>query len=366
MGAGLTSFALKDQSINLTTRTFGPQNMVRIKKPNLVWEAWPEGDNSVTKVSVSLDGKKSAVKYDRKLRRVFMPLDAPLKVGPHKVEMEIFVNNWAKFKKDWTFEISQDAFDELPLPDDSARQILASANAKRTEAGLEPYILDSRLCIATKLHADYMKENRVADHTQQLGRPFFTAVTPQERMQQFGFSEAGWEVLANEVEDIDVGIARLFDAPYHRISFLQPGELPIGGCLVQKFLVIDGQMSSENRVVVSPKENQKDVPILWNDRESPDPLRNHPLKGSIGYPIVFSYFSDQGLAVKLLSVSVKKKGTDAIKVFVNHPGNDEFLTNSIMILPETKFEEQTVYSVEVKAQDARGKDISKTWSFTTQ
>jgi hypothetical protein len=362
----VTAFAA-DQTVRLVTRNFGPKTDIRIRKPNLVWEAWPEGEDKITKVNATLDGKRIDAKYDSKSKRIRIETGSSLAEGVHRVEMEIYINNWAKFRKEWSFNILPESLEVIPEPDEASRAVIEKANEIRKKVNLDPFILDARLCHSAKLHSEYMSANNEGDHVQYSNRPKFVAETPAERMEQYGFSDSTWEILAPGIDEIEVGLQRLFDAPFHRISFLQPGKLMAGGGFVKGCLVVDGQATSEVKTVVSPSEGQQNVPLLWKDREIPDPMRIHKTDGNpTGYPIVFVHYTPEIDRIEFQSAVVKDENGVEVPIFINSPKNDQHLTNAVFLFTKSPMEPGMTYQVAVRATDKKGKDISKSWTFKTE
>ena len=54
-----------------------------------------------------------------------------------------------------------------------------------------------------------------------------------------------------------------------------------------------------------------------------------------------------------------------IAAYENFPGYDDHLNAEAFIMPKKPLDSGTTYRVNVEATDDKGKDIGKTWSFTT-
>jgi hypothetical protein len=363
----LATVSSSTQTVRLITRTYGPKSDLRISKPNLVWEAWPEGDDRITKVNASIDGKKLTAKYDTANRRVKLELDQPLDSGVHRVEMEMFINNWAKFRKEWSFRVLADSVAELPEPDSKAKSIIEEVNRIRIKASLEPFVTDARLTMSAGKHSEYLSVNNEADHAQLASSKGFIAESPSDRMEQFGFSDSSWEILATGIDDLSIGLQRLFDAPYHRVSFMQPGKLFAGGGFYRGCLVVDGQAASVTRTVLSPSDGQADIPTLWKDRESPDPMRFHRTGGKpTGYPIVYVHYTPDNERIQFVSASLKDEDGNSVPLLVNSPQTDDQLTNAVFLFAKEPMRPNHRYTVRIQAADRKDRDISRTWTFRTQ
>ena len=123
-------------------------------------------------------------------------------------------------------------------------------------------------------------------------------------------------------------------------------------------------MSEVPKTVVSPSPGETSVATEWNQPEHPDPMRMHPHVGAVGYPIVFAAFGANE-PIKVSSATITADG-HAVPLFLNSPENDDHLDNAALLIPKDPLAGSTTYHVEVHAQDAAGRDVSRSWSFRTR
>ena len=179
-----------------------------------------------------------------------------------------------------------------------------------------------------------------------------------------GYAGGSWEVLVPSATDIEIAVKRLFDAPYHRASMMNAGPIKIGGGFIGGTVVIDGEVSTEPKTVLSPADGQKNVQPFWKDTEVPDPFRLHSANSKlVGYPIMFVRQGTKRIVIKRFKVS-DTQGKE-IAAYENFPGYDDHLNAEAFIMPKKPLDSGTTYRVNVEATDDKGKDIGKTWSFTT-
>ncbi len=360
--AGLV--VLKADSISISMSGHGPQNELLVAKPTIVWQVWPTGDNLVSGATITIDGKKQKATYSKLAKSLMYVPTEPFSAGEHQVQAQIVVNGWAKFDKKWSFKVLPEAYKELPEPSEASVAVMESLNETRKACGIEPAVVDPRLCLSATGHAAYMERNPGGGHYQTEGKPGFIGKEPSDRMERMGYAGGSWEVLVPSVDDVDVAVKRLFDAPYHRFSMMNGGRIKAGGGYVGGILVIDGEVANEPRTLVSPGDGQKDIQPFWKDSEVPDPFRLHTYESRlVGYPIMFVRQGAQKLNVKKFELT--DSGGNRVDAYENFPGYDDHLHAEAFIMPKKPLEPGSTYRVTVEATDEKGKEVGKTWSFTT-
>lgn len=355
---------LLSDTVSVSMSGYGPQNDLLVAKPTLAWQVWPEGENLVSSASITVDGKKQKATYSKLAKSLLYVPSEPFKEGEHQVIAQVMVNGWAKFEKKWSFRVLPNAYVDLPAPSEASEAVVESFNDIRKAAQLEPAVIDPRLCLSATGHAAYLEKNPGSGHYQSAGNSGFIGREPADRMSRMGFSSGSWEVLVPSVDDVDLAVKRLFDAPYHRSSMLNAGPIKVGGGYIGGSLVIDGELSNEPRTVVSPADGQAGVQPFWKDSEVPDPFRLHPgASRLVGYPIMFSRQGCQRIDVSKFQV-LGPDGSE-VEVLKNVPDQDQHLHGEAFVMPIRPLESGATYRVVVEAKDDKGNQVGKTWSFTT-
>lgn len=315
---------------------------------------------------MSVNGSSVKSRYDQANRVLVYTPEHPLAAGTYKVSCKVVVDDFMPVKKEWSFVVAAGATTALPAPNADQEHTVQLVNRIRADMGLPAYRIDSRLCAAAASHTAYLERNGLTGHYQRPGDPGFTGQTPADRMDSFGFAESSWEGVDYSSRTPEASIQRLFDAPYHRLPFMQPGMAAIGAGFVPSHMTVDFGVSEISGVVVSPAPDQRDIPLSWSAVERPDPLRVSGLHGVVGYPIVFSYFSPNNEKLRVKSASLETASGEKVPFGLNTPDNDDHLDFAAFLIPNKPLMPHTTYRVRVEARTASGDDVSKTWSFTTR
>lgn len=342
----------------------GPRGVCFVRKPAITWSIQGTGGAVVTGCQMTLNGQPVSAEYDKQSGMVkFAPTNS-LAPGEYAVSCTVEINSQHKVNKDWKFSVSDRAIDQLPDPDNKQAEAISRANELRSLLGLQPFQPSVSLCAAANSHASFMKANKVFGHAQQEGLAGFTGVKPIDRAHAFGHQGGLWEDVAMAQESPAGFVDQLFNAPYHRIPFMQPGATTVGVGFDSRFACIDFGATTTEGTVVSPSNGQTGVPCSWDGIESPTPLRIHEAKGPVGYVVMLSYFSNAN--EKLICDEAELTcGGEKVPIYLNTPENDDHLTNTLLVMPTSPLKPNTMYSVTVKAHTASVAKIDKVWSFTT-
>lgn len=342
----------------------GPRGVCYVRKPAITWSIQGTGGAVVTGCQMTLNGQPVSAEYDKQTGMVKFAPASSLAPGEYSVSCMVEINSQHKINKDWKFSVSDRAIDQLPEPDSKQVEAMVRANELRALLGLQPFQPSASLCAAANSHASFMKVNKVFGHAQQEGLEGFTGVKPIDRAHAFGHQGGLWEDVAMAQESPAGFVDQLFNAPYHRIPFMQPGSATVGIGFDNRFACIDFGATTAEGTVVSPSNGQTGVPCLWDGIESPTPLRIHDAKGPVGYVIMLSYFSNANEKVECDEAVLSCDG-EKVPIYLNTPANDDHLTNTLLLMPVSPLKPNTVYRVAVKARTASGVKVEKTWSFTT-
>lgn len=347
------------------SRAYGPRNTVHVSKPTLRWEVWPGRGSDVTDALMTINGKTVSAKYNTKEKVLEYTPSQPLPAGDYKVFAKVMVDRRLPVERAWEFEIVPNALRELPQPNRLQSAAIAKVNSYRRLLGLPELESDDRLSAAAQKHSEYLAANNRTGHYQKRGEKHFVGEQPGDRLDAFGYSDDSWEGVDYGGETPEIAVERLFDAPYHRIPFMQPGHNIVGAGFSDERTTLEFGMNHQAGTVVSPADGQRNVPTTWHGRERPDPMRLHGLKAPIGYPIVFAHFTGDGSKIKVKKASLRTALGREVKIGLNTPANDDHLGFASFLLPFTPLEPNTGYTVSVEAYTASGLNVSKTWKFVT-
>jgi uncharacterized protein YkwD len=359
-----SAFSAAPQTYSAKVGPFGPSGEIVIARPLLSWEFASKEGLAVTG-QVSINGKSFPASYNATSQRLeFTPTD-PLAAGDYQVEMRATLGGKATYKQPWSFKVASNAFDSLPAVSDDQKLVVTMINKLRETMKLPPATSNDFLNAAANLHAQYLDKNKTTGHEEKVGQPGFLDVTHVARLSKLGFGEPCFELVMDDEKSVDEAVASLFNTCYHRMPFMQTGDVSVGAAWTDGHLVVLFSYGDADSVVVSPADQAKDVPLNVKFKEDPDPLRLYPgAKPPIGYPIVVNVVQQGGSGFAEVNATLKSGGVD-VPFFLSSPGNDDELVSSIVLIPKKPLMPNTVYQVKVWGKNASGEDFAREWSFTT-
>lgn len=353
-----------------------PQGTIGITTPEIGWKIQLQG-NEIEKASFYLNGNPISVNYDAKRETFYYKPSKPL-TGVNSVYAKIKLKNWSNMiEESWTFTISNNSLNSLPKPNLNQNTAINFANDYRYLLDLPLYEFDYSLNYSAQKHSEYQKNLNVFSHFQTSGTQGFFGETVKDRANYYGFYGATAEDISYQSSpSIQEAVDSLFAAPYHRIPFLIPSfsYYGYGSSGYYHVLNFGSQIEEAAQWVAYPIDNQMDVPIAWENYETPNPLRfytNAPKK--VGYPIVAGIYGENVTDVTLKSAKLFDKDGLEVPVYLNSPkatgGNDEELDSETFIIPMQPLNLNSTYKVNV-ILEAKVDNIvttyDKTWYFITE
>lgn len=251
-------------------------------------------------------------------------------------------------------------------------QALATLNAYRKEAGMNPVTLDPFLTKAASNHWNYLWVNSTAEgHSEKKGNKNFTGVTVKDRVKAVGGS-LGQLVGENIVFEAKNSPNSIYDlvhnAPLHRESLLNPDIQSVGiesqkGTQKGMQVIVMRVDSYEQRDSdhVYPVPNMKNVNPLFDGNEIPNPLKNYGIDQS-GH--ILTYWMPSEIYIyddKDFSFVLKDSKGNIVPAFV-----DFMYGGTAKLIPKKVLNYNETYTATVKWKaDAFNKTGGRTWSFTT-
>lgn len=347
--------------------TPGPTGVLRVTQPSVRWRVWRGDGAMVTEVRLTLNGAPVPATYAPEERSVVYDPPRPLPPGGYDVACRVAAERGDPIERAWQFSVARGARDRLAPPGPVQQNALAAANAYRRRLSLPLLRLDDRLSAAAAAHVSYLERNRTTGHFEIPGRPGFAGVTPRERKAPFGYFGSGYEAVDYGSRSVVEAVRALFDAPYHRMPFLQPGPILFGAARSGRHTVLEFGASDKEGTVVYPAAGQRDVPVAWDDKERPDPLQIHGARGTVGYPITLFHFAPDRLTMRVTGTTLATASGKPVPFFLNDPENDPEMAalNGVLIIPRRPLPPNTTFNVSVAAQTPLGRTVSRSWSFTT-
>ena len=375
MVALLVTAAWSAQVLVYRTGQPAPVGTVRISRPAVTWKVVPPENIPVTAVTLSLNGVPAPATYSPEQQSVIYEPPTPLAPGTYSVSCRVVLGGVQPIDGEWQFTVAEGARVELTGSEENPAQQAAMgvANHYRRLLALSPFRSDTRLSAAATAHSRYLHNNRRTGHFQWPGTPGFIGVLPRTRRESFGYYGGAAEGVSYGSRSVANAVKELFDAPYHRMPFLQPGFVDFGVGRVGRHTTLEFGVTEAGGTVIYPVDGQRNVPLSWDGIETPNPLRIHGNSGigksrgarNVGYVITLFHFSPDRTPIQVTGAAFTTAGGQPVPFFLNSPASDSELKNGAFLIPKKPLKPTTTYAVFISAVTASGEDISRSWRFTT-
>mgnify|MGYP001946382791 FL=1 len=359
-----------------------PRGEVMLLEPEIGWPVRLYGAK-VRRAVLQLKGPGAVytahLDYDAERGAYVYKPPEPLSPGRYEARISLEFYGWYQpVERQWTFSIHPDAASPSALLSAAAspqvQAALSASNDYRKRLGLAPFQVHPSLMWSAREHAAYLAANGTLSHYQDPGNPRFTGRTAEERAQRGGYFFGVAEDISQQTEaDPVLAVDGLFDAPYHRIPFMLPQARDWGYGHRDAYHVLNvGVLPSETvHVIHSPADGEVGVPLQWDGREVPDPLRLHAGAAyPVGYPIVFGVFGDKVEEVRLLSAQLTDGGGQPQRLYINTPENDAELRQEMIFIPDHPLKAGTDYRMTVAwvmvDKDGKEQTLETSWTFQTE
>jgi hypothetical protein len=261
--------------------------------------------------------------------------------------------------------------------DGDAAQAVARLNTVRAAAGLKPVTLDANLSAGCLSHAKYLAKNvhplkgaPANPHDESKDLAGYTKEGEQAgHMAEISYSR-GSNAFGAEVID------EFLNCFYHRIAFIRPDLARFGFAQVrfgdkECWMVLNARSGREpgedsSQTIAYPADKQKNIPLLFTEHESPDPIPPEGKNNRAGFPITVT-FPDTAKVEGADLILRDSKGKD-VEGWFSSPekpaGKRELQYNTVALIPKAPLRVRTTYTATVTAT-VDGKEWRKTWVFTT-
>lgn len=347
-----------DAEISAFQRAFGPTSSnLMVSKPTITWEVWPSDGAKITSFTVDVDDKTISSTYDLQRKEVVATPDAAMAPGEHNVSCQAIVNGTLKISRTWKFSVAPEATAEPPKVLADEQTWINQINDLRRQNNLPEFSADGALCAAAWNHTTYMHKVFGVGHGGD--------GNPQQRLGQYGYDGGSYEDVGYFPNKSDLPIQFFFDAPYHRIPFIQPGLARVGASADEGFMTLEFTMNLQPGISTSPFNNQTGVPEEWTGIESPNPLAVHKATGPVGYPILISSFGGKDYSVVRADFQMTSAIGEPIAIWVNTPANDPHLDSDVILIP-TKPTPAGTYRITGNVFTAKGDSVPINFSYSVK
>ena len=326
-----------------------------------------------------LDGREVPAAWDAQASMVVYAPPSALAPGTYQVKLTVQVSHpqpnqgWRPLVQEFSFTVRQDAVASLPAPDAEGRRALAYANEVRHQAGLSPLQWAPELAAAAQAHARYLKlnPNRIEEdaHSEVEGDAGFSGRAPGDRARFYTWSAGVSEVIHFE-GTAEEGIDGWMESLYHRLPFVQPGTGFAGfatagpGPDFVQVMMLGATGEASEGYTLWPADGAIGVALGWSGRETPDPFRLYGgLRGPVGYTVTATFGGRGPIQMQTMTLTAKSTGT-LVPTYSFTPQNDEYLSDTVALIPQAPLEPLTTYEVYM-AGSVDGQPWSRRWSFTT-
>lgn len=353
-----------------------PQGTVGVTMPEIGMQIYADGSKLVSQL-MYLDKERVDLQYDEATNRFYYQPSSPLSKGVHEAKITVRFEGYEYLVKTWTFTISDNAIDSFPAPDDAQLKAIQAVNDYRRIMGLPEVMMDDRLNIAATGHAQYLYANKVFSHYQEKGKTGFFGVNVLDRSRYYGYAYNVYEDISKQYDASPISaVDGLFDAPYHRIPFMDPAVIDFGYGRVAPYHALNfgfGEAIQET-FVIYPTPDETGIPTSWDGNEIPDPLRLYPdAKYPVGYPIMAGVYGPNITRVELVTAALTQSDGTKVALYthsVNGNSADEYLDREVILIPRQPLKGGEKYKVNLslKAFNEQGQATTyqRSWTFTTE
>lgn len=357
-----------------------PSGTVGLARPEIgMTVKQTDGQLAPATFSLYLNGKEVSANYNSSTMKFSYTPGQDLAPGKYSARIIISYPGYQPLTQSWDFTVANNPISGLPTSyNDDQRSGLAAINDYRLIYGLPPLAMNAQLAAAAQKHAEYLETNSidgkdVSLHDENSSLQGYIGATLSDRVRYVGYTGSVSEDASLTYGSITEAIDKLFDAPYHRIPFLESDKKEIGIAKAGHYTVLEfGKTASpEPQLIVSPAMDDAYVPTRFDGHESPDPIRMHSsAEYPVGYPIMAAVTGANVLKVNLQSAKLTDSQGNDVKLLANSPSNDDHLDNEVILIPEKPLAYDASYKVSVTlTASLRGegtKSFDQTWTFHTE
>jgi uncharacterized protein YkwD len=254
-------------------------------------------------------------------------------------------------------------------------------NYRRGQIGMPALTRSGIIDVAAQGHSDYQRLNNVVTHDQTAGKPGFTGVRLQDRLQAAGYVFGSPNAIGEVISATSGGTGfymaeELITAIYHRFVIFEPVFKEIGAgaattsanysYFTADFVTNNGYGTGipVGTIVTWPFNGQTQVTTNFNsDYEEPDPV---PDRGVVGYPVSVHTNLTRTLTVQSFTIRAHGSNTDlATRLLAQGKDANTTTQSAAAIVPLSPLASGTTYDVTF-AGAVDGTPVTRSWSFTTK
>ncbi|SIS48935.1 CAP domain-containing protein [Salimicrobium flavidum] len=356
-----------------------PQGLITNNNPYITYYISVDaGSDGSYLLKMFLNGKEVPASYNPATNK--LTYQAGTLEGDNRVKVELHSNGKVQ---EWSWSFSVDATPVRPMAGADMellqhiqQEAVTTINDYREELDIPLFTSNDKLQEIAQAHSNYLVDHSRDGHLERNPESeWFTGYQMGDRAKYFNYSGFIGEGIAFQEADAEGAVSRLFDAPYHRMSLIDPRFQQVGtgynssGDFVANYGGSGVIQSPET--IVYPYNDQKNVKLSWYAFEVPNPLRFYDKDATwTGYPISFGYFGSPQDELEVREAGLKDENGETVEVYEVLPSMEEagnkthaFLIPKEPLTPGMTYEATVDASVRYSASETT--DVSRTWSFTT-
>ena len=331
-------------------------------------------ENKIQEIKMKINDRVVAAQYDVGREMVYYKPVIPLTEGQYNISVEISFIDWDNIlSQSWSFNVSKDPIGTYDEISEGQTELVKQLNEFRKSIEAEDLDINKALNAAANAHTNYMVKNNILTHDEYITETGYRGSTYTTRARIYGYNGISvYENIHKIIEPSNLVFEEIISNPYNKILLMNPFLEDVGYFSVEGYsTILVGNTQTENsKLVVYPGNNQIDVNTKWEKKTKEDKVFI-PEDNFIGEPIVLSYYVPDNLQnIELVEASLRDKEKEEVKTYINTPGEDEKLHNSIIITPINPLKNESEYSLyfELKANyyDKESENITYASIFTTK
>ncbi len=355
-----------------------PSGLVQSSSPTITYYVKLSSYDLPYEINMYLNGREVNADYNENTGIV--SYQASGLSGENEVKVTLSTYGKQNLSQSWNFEVDDRTITPLAGKDMSLLErvqgsALKRANEYRAAIGVPPLTSNGTLKESAQAHANYIGEHDAGHIEVSTNETLFTGRNAQNRASYFGYENyfVG-EGITYQEPGGPTAIDHLYDAPYHRLSLMNPfySEAGTGYNDDGDFVINFGGLGDQgqSQVVLYPYAGQQQAKVSWLENEEPNPLRFFD-KNNIwtGYPISYAYFGAQSDRLVVQNAKLLDSSGQQVSTYTVTPDMEDQGKQHAFLLPKELLAPGETYQVQVDAvvekESGSTKDVSRSWRFTT-
>jgi uncharacterized protein YkwD len=377
--SGIVIPAKNSMALSFSYHTY-PEGNVGLARPTISAVLKLSESKTLDSYSMYVNNKEVTPEFNASTTTFSYQPTSDLTPATYNVKILFQYQGYQASSIEWSFTILPGASSLSTMISPEQQTGLKAINDYRLLLGLSQVSFNDALNTAAQKHAEYLDANQIDPvhtstslHDESQTNKGYIGKSLLERMNYVGYDKGVSEDVAYRDSSLVEAVDSLYDAPYHRIPFLNPDLTEIGIYKKGTYDVIEFgyNTSSSPQLVVSPSDGDVFVPTSFDGHETPDPIRMYKSAVyPVGYPIMASLAGENIQKLTLIKGELKDDSGHDVKLYQNQSANDDHLKSEVMLMPIDPLLADTTYQATIQVSatymDGTQKSFDRTWKFRTE